>query len=159
MAKEERRIHVDNARCMACRACEIACALRHSESGELARAITERPLAHSCVVVRSSKGKNSPVQCMQCARPKCVEVCAPGALWKDGKTTLVALDQSQCTGCGLCVEACPFDAIFLDEERGIAYKCDLCEGRPACVPACPTEARFFGTREEFRSREKVGAES
>jgi carbon-monoxide dehydrogenase iron sulfur subunit len=157
MAKGDKRIFADDARCLACRACEIACSLRHSESGVLEQAIAERPPARSCVVVRLNKGKNSPVQCMQCARPKCVEVCEPGALRKDEETGLVVLDQSKCTGCGLCVEACPFDAIFLDDDRGVAYKCDLCGGQPACVAACPTGSLLFGTREEFRAREKVGS--
>jgi len=152
MAKGDKRIFVDASRCLACRACEIACALRHSESGELTEALLEQPRARPRVEVRETKGKIAPVQCMQCARPKCVEVCEPGALVKDAESGLVTLDQSKCTGCWLCVEACPFHAIFADEERGVAYKCDLCEGRPACVAACPTSALFFGTREEFRAR-------
>ncbi len=157
MAKDDRRIHADNTRCLACRACEIACAVKHSGSGELTAAIWERPRALPRVRVRVSKGKQAPVQCMQCARPKCVEACEVGALTRDEGSGLVLLDQSKCTGCGLCVEACPFDAIFPDEERGAAYKCDLCGGEPVCVAACPTGALFFGTREQFRSREKVGS--
>ena len=121
MAKDDKRIFVDSNSCLACRACEIACALRHSESGVLERAIAERPGPRTCIVVRQSKGKHAPVQCMQCPRPK-------------------------------CVEACPFDAIFLDPERGVAYKCDLCGGQLACVAACPTCALFYGTREQFRAR-------
>ena len=152
MAKDDKRIFVDSNSCLACRACEIACALRHSESGVLERAIAERPGPRTCIVVRQSKGKHAPVQCMQCRRPKCVEVCEPGALVKDEETGLVILDQSKCTDCGACVEACPFDAIFLDPERGVAYKCDLCGGQPACVAACPTCALFYGTREQFRAR-------
>jgi carbon-monoxide dehydrogenase iron sulfur subunit len=40
---------------------------------------------------------------------------------------------------------CPYDAIFRDEEREVAIKCDLCPDReiPACVEACPTEALVF----------------
>jgi carbon-monoxide dehydrogenase iron sulfur subunit len=152
MAKDDKRIFVEASKCLACRACEIACALRHSESGELTQALLEQPRARPRVAVRETKGKVAPVQCMQCARPKCVEVCGAGALTKDPESGLVLLDQSKCTGCGLCVEACPFAAIFLDQERGIAYKCDLCDGRPACVAACPTNALLFGTREEFRAR-------
>ena len=152
MAKDDKRILVDNSQCLACRACEIACALCHSKSGELPDALLEQPRPHPRVRVRETKGKIGPVQCMQCARPKCVEACEAGALVKDAESGLVMLDQSKCTGCWSCVEACPFHAIFADEERGVAYKCELCEGRPACVAACPTNALFYGTRDEFRAR-------
>jgi len=154
MPKDDKRIFVEGGECLACRACEIGCALRHSESGELTAALLERPRPHARVRVREAKGKVAPVQCMQCARPKCVEVCEPGALTKDPDTGVVVLDQSKCSGCFQCVEACPFHAIFADEERGIAYKCDLCEGTPACVMACPTRALFYGTRQEFKARSK-----
>jgi carbon-monoxide dehydrogenase iron sulfur subunit len=152
MAKDDKRIHVESDRCLACRACEVACALRHSQSSDLVEAVLEQPRGRSRVRVRETKGKIAPVQCMQCARPKCVEVCEPGALVKHPESGLVVLDQSKCTGCWSCVEACPFHAIFADEDRGVAYKCDLCEGRPACVAACPTRALFYGTRDEFRAR-------
>ena len=36
------------------------------------------------------------------------------------ETGLVVLDAALCTGCGECVEVCPFEAIWLDGERGVA---------------------------------------
>ncbi|UCH34302.1 MAG: 4Fe-4S dicluster domain-containing protein [Armatimonadota bacterium] len=152
MAKDDKRIFADSSRCLACRACEIACALCHSECAEVTEAVLEQPRARPRVVVRETKGKIAPVQCMQCARPKCVEACEAGALTKDEESGLVVLDEGKCTGCWSCVEACPFHAIHADEERGVACKCDICGGDPACVAACPTGALFFGTRGEFRAR-------
>jgi Fe-S-cluster-containing hydrogenase component 2 len=38
-----------------------------------------------------------------------------------------------------------------DEEKQVAYKCDLCigrEGEPICVAYCPVGALKFVTREE-----------
>ena len=50
----------------------------------------------------------------------------------------VELHDRYCAGCGLCVEACPFDARELDPETGKARVIEvLCQGCGACVVACP----------------------
>jgi Fe-S-cluster-containing dehydrogenase component len=55
-----------------------------------------------------------------------------------------------CTGCRLCIEACPLGVMQFDENRGLASKCDLCVDRidgklkPACVNACPSHCIYFG---------------
>ena len=46
--------------------------------------------------------------------------------------------KDECTGCGLCVDVCPFDALELvDGIAEVNEKCNLCG---ACVDECPTEA-------------------
>jgi len=51
---------------------------------------------------------------------------------------IVILDQDKCTGCGLCVDECPYNAISLHPESGLAYKCNLCFQRigKGLIPAC-----------------------
>ena len=46
------------------------------------------------------------------------------------------VDPDTCTGCGECVEACPWGAIVLHPDSGLAFKCDLCGGNPKCIDAC-----------------------
>ena len=41
-----------------------------------------------------------------------------------------------CTGCGKCVEACPFGLIVKDEAAPYSSKCTACG---ICVKACPME--------------------
>jgi len=49
------------------------------------------------------------------------------------------IDKSICTGCGECVEACPFNAISLkDGKAEIDYP--ICKHCNVCVKACPVGA-------------------
>jgi len=61
------------------------------------------------------------------------------------------VDINKCSGCGLCVPICPYNAITLEEiqERGhhgpimrniAVVNSSLCQGCGACVPACRTAA-------------------
>jgi Pyruvate/2-oxoacid:ferredoxin oxidoreductase delta subunit len=47
-------------------------------------------------------------------------------------------DAEACTGCGICVDACPRSAIELDDLPEIHQ--DLCNGCGECVEACPRAA-------------------
>jgi heterodisulfide reductase subunit A len=54
------------------------------------------------------------------------------------------IDSSECTGCGACVEACPYEAISAPsgENGQAAYVVSeaICKGCGGCVPECPVEA-------------------
>ena len=55
-------------------------------------------------------------------------------------------DSTLCIGCKACMQGCPYDALYLNEETGTAQKCHFCAHRteiglaPACAVVCPTEA-------------------
>jgi carbon-monoxide dehydrogenase iron sulfur subunit len=144
------RITLNSDKCLGCRACEMACAVAHSLSKELLAAVMEDPAPAARVrVVVGKKGENAALRCVHCNKPKCVEACEVGALSRDEQTGLVLLDEEKCVGCLECVEACPFDAIFVvreGQDNQAVIKCDLCADRqqagegPACVEACPTGA-------------------
>jgi len=85
------------------------------------------------------------LRCNHCEDAPCVTICPTVALHKrpDG---IVDLDMDRCIGCASCIQACPYDAIYLDERSGTAAKCHLCAHRiesglaPACVSVCPEQA-------------------
>jgi len=55
---------------------------------------------------------------------------------------VVLVDQEKCTACGDCVTACPYGMIELNGDD-LAYKCDYCGGDPACVKECEPGALVF----------------
>ncbi len=78
-----------------------------------------------------------------------MRICPTRALYKrrDG---IVDLHGDRCIGCRACMEACPYDQLFIDPNTRTAEKCNFCANRienqllPACVSVCPTECRIFG---------------
>jgi electron transport protein HydN len=100
---------VDLRKCINCGACEKACAERH-ENGRAHLKIKD---------AAQSRGHRYgdfvlPISCKRCANPVCIEVCKPRAIVREGDT--VYIDDRTCIGCGKCVEACPFNAIFMHEK-------------------------------------------
>jgi len=49
------------------------------------------------------------------------------------------VDTEKCTGCGLCVEACPLEAISLSDDKAIIDE-DACTECGLCVDECPNDA-------------------
>lgn len=154
-----KRIFVDIDKCLGCRSCEIACAVEHSVSKDLFRAIQEDPLPKPRADVQQDIRRSSfPLQCRHCEEPYCVDACISGAIRKDPETGLVISDEEKCVGCWMCVMVCPWGVIrparvfIRGEEKKAALSCDLCQGRevPACVEACPTGCLHFEEMEEFR---------
>jgi Fe-S-cluster-containing hydrogenase component 2 len=115
--------------CTGCRACELVCSAVHEK--------VFNPRRSRIRVVREEPAIDVAFTCHQCTNAPCIAACPTGAII-ELPSGLVSVDESRCIGCSLCVEACPFGAIYLID--GVAKKCDLCAGDPACVKRCPTNA-------------------
>jgi Na+-translocating ferredoxin:NAD+ oxidoreductase RNF subunit RnfB len=62
---------------------------------------------------------------------------------KAGPVRLKAVvEEARCTGCGLCLDACPVEAIVLLND--VATIGDDCTACGACVAECPNEALAMG---------------
>lgn len=117
--------------CTGCRTCELACSL--AKAGEL-----NVWKARLRLRTGRSIGTFEPTVCRHCSNPSCLAACPfPGAMFLDERTGAVVISEEKCTGCRVCLEACPFGAIYLDPD-GNLLKCDLCGGDPVCVRYCPT---------------------
>jgi len=58
---------------------------------------------------------------------------------------IAQVDHDQCTGCGVCLSACQFDAISQNTEGCILIDSD-CEGCAACAFVCPENAISMAKR-------------
>ncbi len=152
---------VDTKKCQGCASCMLACSLVHEGVENLS-------LARIQVIQDSFQKWPHDVtieQCRQCVEPYCVEACEAGALRADPRYgNIRMINPDKCTGCGDCVEACPYtpsrpivgpDKRYANQEK--ARKCDLCagaafhwdakgggpEGKQACVEVCPVNAIKF----------------
>ena len=58
------------------------------------------------------------------------------------------VDPDLCTGCGVCSDArCPMEAIEMQDEKAIVHL-EKCIGCGLCVTACPVEAIALARRAE-----------
>lgn len=143
---------INQEKCLGCYTCVIACKMEHQiDKGSYMSLETEGGN------YRDTPGGTyprftmhfRPQACMHCEKPPCLEVCPTGGIVKreDG---IVLITEESCTGCGLCVEACPYQAIKLAPEEQVAKKCDMCVERvdkgqiPFCALCCEGEAILFG---------------
>jgi formate-dependent nitrite reductase membrane component NrfD/ferredoxin len=89
------------------------------------------------------------MRCNHCTDAPCVEICPVEALHtrEDG---IVDFDNNRCIGCKSCMQACPYDALYIDPDTNTAAKCNYCAHRvdvgrePACVSVCPEHAIIAG---------------
>ncbi|MCB8962299.1 MAG: polysulfide reductase NrfD [Ardenticatenales bacterium] len=145
---------IDNRKCIGCHACSVAC-----------KSENEVPLSVNRTWVKyvetglfpNSRRHFQVTRCNHCANPPCVRICPVEAMYQraDG---IVEFDNSVCIGCKACLQACPYDAIYIDPENGTAAKCHYCAHRtdiglePACVVVCPEQAIIAGDMNDPNSQ-------
>jgi len=145
---------IDQNSCIGCHACTVAC-----------KAENDVPLGVFRTWVKYVEKGQFPntrrhflvQRCNHCANPPCVTICPTQAMFKR-KDGIVDFDSSRCIGCKACMQACPYDAIYIDPASHTAAKCNFCAHRtevglqPACVIVCPVEAIISGDLDDPNSR-------
>ncbi|MGH3472673.1 MAG: 4Fe-4S dicluster domain-containing protein [Nocardioidaceae bacterium] len=137
---------IDQRTCIGCHACTVACKTEH-----------EVPVGQFRTWVKYVDSGTFPestrdfgvMRCNHCTDAPCIQICPTNALFKrpDG---IVDFDNELCIGCKACMQACPYDAIYIDKSTNTAAKCNFCAHRvdnglePACVTVCPTHSIWVG---------------
>jgi Fe-S-cluster-containing dehydrogenase component len=153
----------DSALCNGCRNCQIVCKDEHvgndwspyakpqPDSGQFWLKVDESVRGSVPKVMMSYTVRF----CQHCEQAACAAACDQDAfIFRDDG--LVLVNYEKCNGCANCVAACPYHAIFFNEEIQAVQKCTGCahlldDGwtTPRCVDACPHEALRFGELDDF----------
>ncbi len=174
---------MDLRRCTGCRSCTVACKAEYDVPLGAFRTVIKQVVYGT---FPDTRREFIPRRCNHCEGteqvgtitvPPCVKACPEypkdrrefttsdgkkiryrgGATYKrpDG---MILIDNEACTGCGKCIDACPYGARTYDMRRfsgkdktkNAIVKCSGCQHRvdlgitPACVNTCAPGARIFG---------------
>ena len=144
---------IDNRKCIGCHACSTAC----KSENEVPLGVYRTWVKYVETGVYPDVRRHFQVtRCNHCANPPCVRICPVTAMYQrhDG---IVEFDPSICIGCKACMQACPYDAIYIDPNTHTAAKCHFCAHRievglePACVVVCPEHAIISGDMDDPNS--------
>ncbi|HWP45187.1 MAG TPA: 4Fe-4S dicluster domain-containing protein, partial [Blastocatellia bacterium] len=137
---------VDHRKCIGCHACTVACKAEH-----------DVPIGSFRTWVKyiekgqypSSRRFFSVLRCNHCDKAPCITICPVTALFRRDNG-IVDFDGDRCIGCKACMQACPYDALYINPNTNTAEKCNFCAHRietrrePACVIVCPVQAIVSG---------------
>jgi Fe-S-cluster-containing dehydrogenase component len=141
--------------CINCKACETAC---KEENGVQLGADKQRIWVgiNEGTIFGKPYLNLYPSQCNHCIDAPCVSVC-PTYASHFAEGGIVKVDPSKCILCKGCMEACPYDARFVDDTMVAVDKCTFCDhrideyGTTACQATCPTKVRLFGDLDDEES--------
>lgn len=144
---------IDQGRCIGCHACTVACKVEHGIELGVFRTWVKYVETGQ---FPDARRHFAVLRCNHCTNPPCVSVCPVSALFKrvDG---IVDFDPERCVGCKACMQACPYDALYVDPSSSTVAKCNFCAHRveldlkPSCEIACPAAAIISGDRDDPES--------
>lgn len=145
---------IDHRKCIGCHACTVAC-----------KSENEVPLGTFRTWVKYiEKGEYpdtrrffSVLRCNHCDNAPCITICPVTALFRRDNG-IVDFNGDRCIGCKSCMQACPYDALYINPNTNTAEKCNFCAHRvekqlePACVIVCPVQAIISGDMDDPTSR-------
>ncbi len=166
---------IDLKRCVGCYGCQLSCKAEHgTPPGVFFARVVKREFG----TFPNTQMVFLPTLCFHCTDAPCVDVCPTGSSHYR-EHGIVDIDHDTCVGCRACMQACPYEARYFNQEQtpyfpgsdltpyeqaqysedncGVVMKCDFCSDRvqaglePSCVTNCAARARTFGDLEDPKS--------
>jgi len=137
---------LDSGTCIGCHACTVACKSEHDVPLGVNRTWLKYVETGS---FPDTDRSFSVMRCNHCQDAPCMDICPTSALYR-ADNGVVDFNDANCIGCKGCMNACPYDAIYINPATSTAHKCNFCNHRvteglePACVIVCPTQAIRVG---------------
>ncbi len=137
---------IDHRKCIGCHACSVACKEEHQVALGVYRTWVKYVEKGS---FPNTQRNFTVLRCNHCEDAPCVTICPVTALYKTD-SGIVDFDNEACIGCKACMQACPYDALYIDPKSNTAAKCNFCAHRvevglqPSCEIVCPTQAIVSG---------------
>lgn len=144
---------LDSDSCIGCHACTVACKSEHDVPLGVNRTWVKYIETGAFPDVAR---KFSVMRCNQCDDAPCMKICPTSALYR-AENGVVDFQDDNCIGCKSCMNACPYDALYINPETNTAHKCNMCNHRiemnlePSCQIVCPTEAIKIGDLDDPNS--------
>ncbi len=133
---------LDSSSCIGCHACTVACKAEH----DVALGVNRTWVKYiETGTFPDAERHFSVMRCNHCDNAPCITICPTGALFR-ASNGVVDFDDDNCIGCKGCMNACPYDALYINPATNTAHKCNFCNHRieqnlePSCVVVCPTHA-------------------
>jgi len=164
MAKRNKRyaLLINLDKCVGCFACQVTCKAEYDIPYGTFRCKVE---TYRSGVYPDIHKLFLPRLCNHCASAPCIDACEERALYRN-QDGVVLLDDSRCTGCQMCYDKCPYNAIEVNRHSGVAEKCDFCYERritrgllPVCVQSCMGKAMVFGDIHDRKSDISIALEN
>ena len=145
---------IDVMKCEDCNNCFLSCKDEYVDNDFPGYSTAQPRHGHRWIdIMRKERGQHPlidvaylPVPCMHCDNAPCIKAAKDDVVYKrsDG---IVIIDPEKALGRKEIVEACPYDAVWWNDEKNIPQKCSFCAHlldddwkEPRCVQACPTRA-------------------
>ena len=122
---------IDQRKCIGCHACTVAC----KEENQVPLGVNRTWVKYiEKGAFPDTRRYFTVMRCNHCDNAPCVTICPTVALYRrpDG---IVDFDGARCIGCKSCMQACPYDALYIDPEDRKSTRLNSSHSKQSRMPS------------------------